>query len=153
MLDLSNWDPPVANLVSVLPCSGPSPSVPTPSGLAWLPRYPLRDWLLGDLLAGLSVAIMQLPQGLAYALLAGLPPCSASTALLSCLVYFLFGTSRHISVGTFAVMSVMVGSVTESLAPDENFLQAVNSTIDEATRDATRVELASTLSVLVGLSR
>lgn len=48
-------------------------------------------------------------------------------------------------------MSVMVGSVTESLAPDENFLQAVNSTIDEATRDATRVELASTLSVLVGL--
>ncbi|XP_041619547.1 cadherin EGF LAG seven-pass G-type receptor 3 isoform X4 [Vulpes lagopus] len=120
--------------------------------LAWLPRYPFRDWLLGDLLAGLSVAIMQLPQGLAYALLAGLPPVfGLYSSFYPVFVYFLFGTSRHISVGTFAVMSVMVGSVTESLAPDENFLQAVNSTINEATRDATRVELASTLSVLVGL--
>ncbi|XP_057560994.1 solute carrier family 26 member 6 isoform X5 [Hippopotamus amphibius kiboko] len=83
--------------------------------LAWLPQYPVRDWLLGDLLSGLSVAIMQLPQG------------------------------------TFAIMSVMVGSVTESLAPDEAFLQASNSTVDVAARDTTRVQLASTLSVLVGL--
>lgn len=48
-------------------------------------------------------------------------------------------------------MSVMVGSVTESLAPDEAFLQASNSTVDVAARDAARVQVASTLSVLVGL--
>lgn len=48
-------------------------------------------------------------------------------------------------------MSVMVGSVTESLAPDEDFLQFPNSTVNEAARDAARVQLASTLSVLVGL--
>ncbi|XP_027980149.1 solute carrier family 26 member 6 isoform X2 [Eumetopias jubatus] len=120
--------------------------------LAWLPRYRLRDWLLGDLLAGLSVAIMQLPQGLAYALLAGLPPVfGLYSSFYPVFIYFLFGTSRHISVGTFAVMSVMVGSVTESLAPDENFLQGVNSTVDEVARDGVRVQLASTLSVLVGL--
>ncbi|XP_047550555.1 solute carrier family 26 member 6 isoform X2 [Lutra lutra] len=120
--------------------------------LSWLPRYPLRDWLLGDLLAGLSVAIMQLPQGLAYALLAGLPPVfGLYSSFYPVFVYFLFGTSRHISVGTFAVMSVMVGSVTESLAPDENFLQGVNATVDEVARDHFRVQLASTLSVLVGL--
>ncbi|XP_021573275.1 solute carrier family 26 member 6 [Carlito syrichta] len=116
--------------------------------LVWLPRYPVRDWLLGDLIAGLSVAIMQLPQGLAYALLAGLPPVfGLYSSFYPVFIYFLFGTSRHISVGTFAVMSVMVGSVTESLYPDE----ALNSTVSEAARDADRVQLASTLSVLVGL--
>ncbi|XP_070431529.1 solute carrier family 26 member 6 isoform X15 [Equus przewalskii] len=120
--------------------------------LAWLPRYPVRDWLLGDLLSGLSVAIMQLPQGLAYALLAGLPPVfGLYSSFYPVFIYFLFGTSRHISVGTFAVMSVMVGSVTESLAPDEDFLQDLNSTVNETARDAARVQLASALSVLVGL--
>ncbi|XP_029771998.1 solute carrier family 26 member 6 isoform X2 [Suricata suricatta] len=120
--------------------------------LAWLPRYPVRDWLLGDLLAGLSVAIMQLPQGLAYALLAGLPPVfGLYSSFYPVFIYFLFGTSRHISVGTFAVMSVMVGSVTESLAPDKDFLQAENATVNEEARDAVRVQLATTLSVLVGL--
>ncbi|XP_037384558.1 solute carrier family 26 member 6 isoform X2 [Talpa occidentalis] len=120
--------------------------------LAWLPRYPVRDWLLGDILSGLSVAIMQLPQGLAYALLAGLPPVfGLYSSFYPVFIYFLFGTSRHISVGTFAIMSVMVGSVTESLAPDEAFLEPVNSTVNETARDAARVELASTLSVLVGL--
>lgn len=48
-------------------------------------------------------------------------------------------------------MSVMVGSVTESLAPDEDFLQDLNSTVNETARDAARVQLASALSVLVGL--
>ncbi|KAM9185618.1 solute carrier family 26 member 6 isoform 4-T4 [Dugong dugon] len=120
--------------------------------LAWLPRYRVRDWLLGDLLSGLSVAIMQLPQGLAYALLAGLPPVfGLYSSFYPVFIYFLFGTSRHISVGTFAIMSVMVGSVTESLAPDDAFLQDSNTTVNEAARDAARVQLASTLSVLVGL--
>ncbi|XP_004581804.2 solute carrier family 26 member 6 [Ochotona princeps] len=130
--------------------------------LAWLPRYPVRDWLLGDLLSGLSVAIMQLPQGLAYALLAGLPPVfGLYSSFYPVFIYFLFGTSRHISVGTFAVMSVMVGSVIESLAPDEDLLAVSNVTVNlpdasnftdnETARDAVRVQLASTLGVLVGL--
>ncbi|XP_012883633.1 PREDICTED: solute carrier family 26 member 6 isoform X2 [Dipodomys ordii] len=112
--------------------------------LAWLPRYRVRDWLLGDLLSGLSVAIMQLPQGLAYALLAGLPPVyGLYSSFYPVFIYFLFGTSRHISVGTFAVMSVMVGSVTESLVPDNGFSNGTDSD--------SRVQIASTLSVLVGL--
>uniref|UniRef100_A0A8C8T029 Solute carrier family 26, member 6 n=1 Tax=Peromyscus maniculatus bairdii TaxID=230844 RepID=A0A8C8T029_PERMB len=115
--------------------------------LGWLPRYPVRDWLLGDLLSGLSVAIMQLPQGLAYALLAGLPPMfGLYSSFYPVFVYFLFGTSRHISVGTFAVMSVMVGGVTETLTADEAFVQGLNATVDDA-----RVQVAYTLSFLVGL--
>ncbi|XP_006873719.1 PREDICTED: solute carrier family 26 member 6 [Chrysochloris asiatica] len=115
--------------------------------LYWLPRYSVRDWLLGDLLSGLSVAIMQLPQGLAYALLAGLPPVfGLYSSFYPVFVYFLFGTSRHISVGTFAVMSVMVGSVTESLVPSNTTSEAIRDTVQ-----ADRVQVASTLSVLVGL--
>lgn len=121
--------------------------------LRWLPRYPARDWLLGDLISGLSVGIIQLPQGLAYSLLAGLPPVfGLYTSFYPVFIYFLLGTSKHISVGTFAVVCVMIASVTESLAPNENFMLAENSTsIDMVARDLMRVELSMALAFLVGL--
>ncbi|XP_073501000.1 solute carrier family 26 member 6-like [Phyllobates terribilis] len=121
--------------------------------LRWLPRYPVRDWILGDLISGISVGIIQLPQGLAYSLLAGLPPVfGLYTSFYPVFIYFLLGTSRHISVGTFAVVCVMIASVTESLAPNENFLLGDNSTnIDLAARDLMRVELSMALAFLVGL--
>lgn len=58
--------PPICNTVRALRCSRARAHalllqyIPV---LGWLPRYPVREWLLGDLLSGLSVAIMQLPQG------------------------------------------------------------------------------------------
>ncbi|XP_030063663.1 solute carrier family 26 member 6 [Microcaecilia unicolor] len=121
--------------------------------LRWLPHYPTREWLVGDLISGLSVGIVQLPQGLAYSMLAGLPPVfGLYTSFYPVFVYFLFGTSRHISVGTFAVICVMIGSVTESLAPNQDFILPGNGTLlDTAARNKARVELASALTFLVGL--
>ncbi|KFP64673.1 Solute carrier family 26 member 6, partial [Cariama cristata] len=123
--------------------------------LHWLPRYPVKDWLLGDIASGFSVGIMHLPQGLAYALLAGLPPVTGLySSFYPVFLYFFFGTSRHNSVGPFAVISVMIGSVTDSLLPSENFLESVNgsnATVNEAWRDAARVELVATITVLSGI--
>uniref|UniRef100_A0AAX7TSK6 STAS domain-containing protein n=1 Tax=Astatotilapia calliptera TaxID=8154 RepID=A0AAX7TSK6_ASTCA len=110
---------------------------------------------LGDLISGCSVGIMHLPQGMAYALLASLRPVyGLYTSLFPVLVYFIFGTSRHISIGTFAVISIMVGSVTERLAPDSNFIvNGTNGTetVDIDKRDAYRVQVACSLTVLTGI--
>ncbi|KAM9785987.1 solute carrier family 26 member 6-like [Neosynchiropus ocellatus] len=100
---------------------------------------------------------MHLPQGMAYAMLASLPPVyGLYTSLFPVLVYCIFGSSKHVSIGTFAVASVMVGSVTERLAPDSDFLYAGNVTngtghINIVERDAYRAKIASCVAFLSGL--
>uniref|UniRef100_A0A673G6W1 Solute carrier family 26 member 6-like n=1 Tax=Sinocyclocheilus rhinocerous TaxID=307959 RepID=A0A673G6W1_9TELE len=124
--------------------------------LAWLPRYPFRENAIGDLISGISVGIMHLPQGMAYALLAAVPPVfGLYSSFYPILIYFIFGTSKHISVGTYAVMSVMIGSVTERLAPDSDFVIPGNdtnsTTLDVFSRDAERVKIAATVTFLSGI--
>ncbi|XP_062420165.1 solute carrier family 26 member 6, like isoform X3 [Pungitius pungitius] len=124
--------------------------------LYWLPKYSIWDYGMPDLISGISVGIMHLPQGLAYALLASVPPVfGLYTSLYPPLIYLFFGTSRHISIGTFTVLSIMVGSVTERLAPDTNFLikNGTNNTaeVDITARDLYRVQVAAATTVLGGL--
>lgn len=76
--------------------------------LEWLPNYN-TGFLKNDLIAGLTVSVMFVPQGMAYALLAGMPPIyGLYGGLLPLFLYALFGTSRHLSVGTVAVSSLLV---------------------------------------------
>lgn len=87
----------------------------------WLPdwvRYYQRDWLPADLVAGVIVAIATLPQSLAYAMLAGMPPeAGLYAAMLPVVVYALTGSSMSLAVGPVAIMALMVSSVLHPLAP------------------------------------
>ena len=94
----------------------PAPD-PRPAGfkryipiLAWLPLYD-RSWLTFDVIAGLTVWGLLVPESMAYASLAGLPPqAGLYTLVVSLLVYALFGTSRHLSVGPTSATAVLLAS-------------------------------------------
>ncbi|XP_013394220.1 solute carrier family 26 member 6 [Lingula anatina] len=77
-------------------------------------QYKFPQWFIGDLVSGLTVGIMHLPQGMAYALLAGLPSIHGLyVSFFPPLVYFFFGTSKHTSLGTMAVVCLMAGAVVD----------------------------------------
>lgn len=76
-----------------------SSSIPA---VTWLKRYRWKDDLVYDMISGLTVAIMHIPQGMAYALLGNLPPVvGIYMAFFPVLVYFFFGTSKHVSMGNY----------------------------------------------------
>jgi len=84
--------------------------------LAWLRGYG-GSTLASDLLAAVIVTIMLIPQSLAYALLAGLPPeMGLYASILPLVAYALFGTSRTLSVGPVAVASLMTATAVGKVA-------------------------------------
>ncbi|XP_063751195.1 solute carrier family 26 member 6-like isoform X3 [Eleginops maclovinus] len=93
---------------------------------------------------------------MAYALLASVPPVfGLYSSFYPVLIYFIFGTSKHISIGTYAVMSVMIGGVIERLAPDSDFMDWNNVTnssmVNIALRDAERVRVAAAVTFMSGI--
>jgi SulP family sulfate permease len=84
--------------------------------LSWLPGYD-RSWLTFDTVAGLTLWGLLVPEALAYAGIAGLPPqAGLYTLVVSLLVYALPGTSRHLSVGaTSATAALLASSVAAAL--------------------------------------
>ncbi|MFN4039498.1 MAG: SulP family inorganic anion transporter [Erythrobacter sp.] len=88
--------------------------------------FPILEWgrsydrsvLTSDLMAAVIVTIMLIPQSLAYAMLAGLPPVVGLYASIMPLVlYAIFGTSRTLAVGPVAVISLMTASAAGAIAP------------------------------------
>ncbi|RDA85401.1 hypothetical protein CP532_1946 [Ophiocordyceps camponoti-leonardi (nom. inval.)] len=88
---------------------------------SWIRRYNLR-WLAGDLIAGITIGLVVVPQALAYASLAQLPPAyGLYTSFTGAALYWLFGTSKDIVIGATAVGSLLVGQVVsrvQEAAPD-----------------------------------
>jgi SulP family sulfate permease len=78
--------------------------------LSWLPEYGIAS-LKKDIPAGVTVGIMLIPQGMAYAMIAGLPPVfGLYAALIPQLIYAILGTSRQLAVGPVAMDSLLVAS-------------------------------------------
>nr|CDJ83610.1 Sulphate transporter domain containing protein [Haemonchus contortus] len=126
----------------------------------WVPAYNWKKDLRADILGGLMLSIMALPQGLAYGYLVGVPPIyGLITAIFGPIFYAVFGTSRHTSPGCFAIAALMVGGVVEqygakpsdgqnnSTTPPRICCQASASGVpaDEA------VAIASSVTLLAGL--
>lgn len=95
-------------------------------------HYVFPQWLISDLISGLTVGIMHLPQGMAYALLAGLPSIHGLyVSFFPPIIYFFFGSSKHISIGTMAVVSLMVGSVVDQQLGKLTLLPSAGSSTND----------------------
>ena len=95
--------------------------------LDWLPNYKI-SFLRGDILAGFTIGIILIPQGIAYAIIAGLPPIyGLYTALIPQLIYTIFGTSRQLSTGPTALDSLIIAAGVSTLAVlgSENYVTIV----------------------------
>ncbi|XP_040827316.1 prestin isoform X1 [Ochotona curzoniae] len=119
----------------------------------WLPAYKFKEYVLGDLVSGISTGVLQLPQGLAFAMLAAVPPIfGLYSSFYPVIMYCFLGTSRHISIGPFAVISLMIGGVAVRLVPDDIVIPGgVNSTNGTEARDALRVKVAMSVTLLSGI--
>jgi len=105
-----------------------------------LDRYiPITDWLRDyhsselkkDIRAGLTVGILLIPQSMAYALLAGLPPVYGLYAsIIPLAIYAVFGTSRQLAIGPVAIVSILIASGVGALATpgSDRFIQLVLAT-------------------------
>ncbi|VDO43776.1 unnamed protein product [Brugia timori] len=68
--------------------------------VAWLPTYNWHEDLLRDIINGIMISIIYIPQGLAYGLMVGIPPIyGIYTGIIGPLIYVFLGTSRHASTG------------------------------------------------------
>eukprot|EP00052_Salpingoeca_macrocollata_P014789 m.116769 g.116769 ORF g.116769 m.116769 type:complete len:833 (-) comp19444_c0_seq1:36-2534(-) len=107
--------------------------------IKWLPHY-RKAYLTGDLVAGFTIGIMLIPQGLAYAILSEIPPIAGLySSLLVPVMYMIFGTCPHLSLGTFALTSLLSGKVVQSLVEDH----LVNTDL--------AIKVASSVALLVGV--
>ncbi|VDM24587.1 unnamed protein product [Toxocara canis] len=131
--------------------------------IGWLPKYSFRDNFITDVIGGLTVGIMHVPQGIAYASLARVDPVvGLYTSFFPPLLYMIFGTSRHNSIGSFAVVSLMAGLAADRLVSEYNsqrlpihkeLLELANNEtgLPDELHPLSHIEVVSVLTLAIGL--
>ncbi|KAM3174141.1 hypothetical protein ACTXT7_011127 [Hymenolepis weldensis] len=123
-------------------------------------HYDVKNWLANDLITGFTIGVMHVPQGMAYAMLATVPPIyGLYCSMCASFFYFLLGTSRHLSLSTIAIISLLVGSCLDrtilQLFPgasvNESTLLMTTTPTSDPKETANRVLLASVLAFTVGI--
>eukprot|EP00775_Hariotina_reticulata_P008330 gene8330-8515_t len=101
--------------------------------LRWLRTYNIKQYLMWDLLAGISVGFMIVPQGMSYAIIAGVPAVyGLYGAWLPLIVYALLGSSRQLGVGPVAVTSLLIGNGVKDMLPGAENIENPNTPGDLA---------------------
>ncbi|XP_072368241.1 sulfate transporter [Scyliorhinus torazame] len=131
--------------------------------IRWFPKYKWKEWILGDIMSGLIVGILLVPQSIAYSLLAGQEPIyGLYTSFFACIIYFLMGTSKHISVGIFGVLCLMIGQVVDrelqfagfDIYDDSNRTgqaEMFNQSAGACGRSCFAIRIGSTLTFMAGV--
>uniref|UniRef100_A0A8C5RI68 STAS domain-containing protein n=1 Tax=Laticauda laticaudata TaxID=8630 RepID=A0A8C5RI68_LATLA len=129
--------------------------------IEWLPHYNIKEQLLGDIISGLLVGIVSIPQSISYALLASQDPIyGLYTNFFCAIIYFFMATSRHNCVGSFGVLCLMIGQTVNrqlTLAGydlDMNTDLIANTTMNgtiACNRGCYAITVATTLTFLVGI--
>ncbi|XP_019851375.1 PREDICTED: solute carrier family 26 member 10-like [Amphimedon queenslandica] len=121
--------------------------------ISYTPKY-----LIGDVIAGLTIGVAHIPMGIGFSLLAFLPPSyGLYSSYIPVLLYAIFGTSRHLSVGTFPVVALMTGQAVDTLTHslcEGNATILMNDESDPCSLNACfteRINVAITLSLMVGI--
>src|SRR6476469_5913087 len=118
---------------------------PYPPIRGWLPTYD-RTWLRLDLIAGLTVVALLVPEGMAYAQIAGMPPETAFYAApVGLLAYSVLGTSRQLVVAVSSTIAVLSASTIGLLAPA--------GSAEFVALTAALAILAGAISILAGVLR
>jgi sulfate transporter 4 len=103
----------------------------------WIRTYRWSEYFKLDLMAGITVGIMLVPQAMSYAKLAGLPPIyGLYSSFVPVFVYAIFGSSRQLAIGPVALVSLLVSNALGGIAD---------------TNEELHIELAILLALLVGI--
>ncbi|XP_049274335.1 solute carrier family 26 member 6 [Rhipicephalus sanguineus] len=120
--------------------------------IAWIKSYNVRTFLVPDVLAGLSVAVLHVPQGLVCAIIAGVDPVlGLYSSLYPGLIYAIMGTSPYVSIGVFPVTALMTGVAVQKCGFISENATALADDGAQLSIEQSRNGVATTIAFMSGL--